>query len=72
MKITKLQLQDMIKEVLNEDTDEEWKKVQKLLDEIRTNLSELVKYGADYGVFQDAKYASKTLKKAWRDISRIT
>ena len=72
MKITKSQLQDMIKEVLNEDTDKEWKKVQKLLDEIRTNLSELVKYGADYGVFQDAKYASKTLKKAWRDISRIT
>ena len=60
------------KEVLNEDNDKEWKKVQKLLDEIRTNLSELVKYGADYGVFQDAKYASKTLKKAWRDISRIT
>ena len=72
MKITKSQLQDMIREELNEDTDKEWKKVQKLLDKIRTNLSELVKYGADYGVFQDAKYASKTLKKAWRDISRIT
>ena len=57
---------------VNEDTAKDWKKVQKLLDEIRTNLSELVKYGADYGVFQDAKYASKTLKKAWRDISRIT
>ena len=56
-------------EMLNEGPD--WKKVQTILSRIKKDLDTLVKYGEDFGVFESAKYAHKTLKKAWRDISRI-
>ena len=56
-------------EMLNEGPD--WKKVQTILSRVKKDLDTLVKYGEDFGVFQSAKYAHKTLKKAWRDISRI-
>ena len=73
MKLTKAKLKELIHSELKEkDTSKEYKKVQKLLDQVKSGLSELIKYGEDYGVFQSPKYASKTLKKAWRDISRIT
>ena len=77
MKLTKLKLKEIIREELNElkpdqSSYREYKKVHKILDNIRDELSTLIKYGEDYSLFQDAKYASKTLKKAWRDIARIT
>ena len=73
MKLTQIKLKELVRSELKErDTDREYKKVQKLLTQVKSGLSELVKYGEDYGVFQSAKFAAKTLKKAWRDISRIT
>ena len=62
----------MIREELKESSDRDYKKVRKILDQVKDGLSTLIKYGEDYSVFQDAKYASKILKKAWQDISRIT
>ena len=72
MKLTKSKLKEMIKQELNEGSAQDYKKVQKLLTQVKSGLSELIKYGEDYSVFQSAKFAAKTLKKAWRDISRIT
>jgi len=77
MKITKSQLREIIREELNElkpgeSSYREYKKVHKILDNIRDELSTLIKYGEDSSLFKDAKYASKTLKKVWRDIARIT
>ena len=77
MKLTKSKLKEIIRKELNElkpgeSSYREYKKVHKILDNIRDELSTLIKYGEDYSLFQDAKYASKTLKKAWRDIARIT
>ena len=76
MKLTKSKLKEMIREELNElksgeSSYKEYKKVHKILDNIRDELSTLIKYGEDYSLFQDAKYAAKTLKKVWRDIARI-
>ena len=72
MKLTKSQLKEIIREELKESSDRDYKKAQKLLKLVKAGLSDLIKYGEDYNVFQDAKYASKTLKKTWQDISRIT
>ena len=72
MKLTKSKLREMIREELKESSDRDYKKVRKILDQVKDGLSTLIKYGEDYSVFQDAKYASKTLKKVWRDIARIT
>ena len=77
MNLTKSKLKEIIREELNElkpgqSSYREYKKVHKMLDNIRDELSTLIKYGEDYSLFQDAKYASKTLKKVWRDIARIT
>ena len=77
MKLTKSKLKEIIREELNElkpdqSSYREYKKVHRILDNIRDELSTLIKYGEDYSLFQDAKYASKTLKKVWRDIARIT
>ena len=72
MKLTKSKLKEMIREELKESSDRDYKKAQKLLKLVKAGLSDLIKYGEDYNVFQDAKYASKILKKAWQDISRIT
>ena len=77
MKLTKSKLKEIIREELNElkpdqSSYREYKKVHKMLDNIRDELSTLIKYGEDYSLFQDAKYAAKTLKKVWRDIGRIT
>ncbi len=73
MKLTKIKLKELVRSELKErDTAREYKKVRKLLDQVRDGLSELVKYGEDYGVFQNAKFASKTLKKAWRNVTRVT
>ena len=72
-----IKLKEMIRKELNElkpgqSSYREYKKVHKMLDNIRDELSTLIKYGEDYSLFQDAKYAAKTLKKVWRDIARIT
>jgi|TARA_R100000049_G_C1874755_1_gene33240 lipopolysaccharide/colanic/teichoic acid biosynthesis glycosyltransferase len=77
MNLTKSKLKEIIREELNElkpgqSSYREYKKVHKMLDNIRDELSTLIKYGEDYSLFQDAKYAAKTLKKVWRDIGRIT
>jgi len=77
MKLSKSKLKEIIREELNElkpgqSSYREYKKVDKILDNIRDELSTLIKYGEDYSLFQDAKYAAKTLKKVWRDIGRIT
>ena len=72
MKLTKSKLKEMIREELKESSDRDYKKVRKILDQVKDGLSTLIKYGEDYSLFQDAKYASKTLKKVWRDIARIT
>ena len=72
MKLTKSKLREIIREELKESSDRDYKKVRKILDQVKDGLSTLIKYGEDYSVFQDAKYASKTLKKVWRDIARIT
>ena len=77
MKLTKSSLKEIIREELNElkpgqSSYREYKKVHKMLDNIRDELSTLIKYGEDYSLFQDAKYAAKTLKKVWRDIAKIT
>ena len=77
VKSIKTKLKEIIRKELNElkpgeSSYREYKKVHKILDNIRDELSALIKYGEDYSLFQDAKYASKTLKKAWRDIARIT
>jgi len=77
VKLTKSKLKEMIRKELNElkpgeSSHREYKKVRKILDQVKDGLSTLIKYGEDYSLFQDAKYASKTLKKAWRDIARIT
>ncbi len=77
MKLSKSKLKEIIREELNElkpgqSSYREYKKVHKILDNIRDELSTLIKYGEDYSLFQDAKYAAKTLKKVWRDIARIT
>jgi hypothetical protein len=75
VKLTKEKLREIIREeLLNEAPGDrmQWKKVQTVLSRIKKDLTALVKYGEDFGVFQDAKYAHKTLKKAWRDVSRIT
>ena len=72
MELTKTKLKELIRSELKEkDTSQEYKKVQKLLDQVKSGLSELIKYGVDYNVFQSAKFASKTLKKAWREIAKI-
>ena len=63
MKLTKSKLKEIIREELKESSDRDYKKVQKLLKLVKAGLSDLIKYGEDYNVFQDAKYASKTLKK---------
>ena len=65
-------IEDHQSKKLKEGSAQDYKKVQKLLTQVKSGLSELIKYGEDYSVFQSAKYAAKTLKKAWRDISRIT
>ena len=65
-------IEDHQSKKLKEGSAQDYKKVQKLLTQIKSGISELIKYGEDYSVFQSAKYAAKTLKKAWRDISRIT
>ena len=72
MKLTKSKLREIIREELKENSDRDYIKVRKILDQVKVGLSTLIKYGADYSLFQDAKFASKTLKKAWRDIARIT
>ena len=77
MNLTKSKLKEIIREELNElkpdqSSYREYKKVHKILDNIRDELSTLIKYGEDYSLFQDAKYAAKTLKKVWRDIAKIT
>ena len=77
MKLSKSKLKEIIREELNElkpgqSSYREYKQVHKMLDNIRDELSTLIKYGEDYSLFQDAKYAAKTLKKVWRDIGRIT
>ena len=72
MKLTKSKLREIIREELKESSDRDYKKVRKILDQVKDGLSTLIKYGEDYSLFQDAKYASKTLKKTWQDISRIT
>ena len=72
MKLTKSKLREIIREELKESSDRDYKKVRKILDQVKDGLSTLIKYGEDYSLFQDAKYAAKTLKKVWRDIARIT
>ena len=69
---TNKQIEELNLDELKEGSAQDYKKVQKLLTQVKSGLSELIKYGEDYNVFQSAKYAAKTLKKAWRDVSRIT
>ena len=71
MKLTKTRLKKIIKEEIELNERNDFKKVRKVLDGIRKDLGSLIKYGEDYSVFQDAKFASKTLKKAWREIAKI-
>ncbi len=71
MKLTKARLKKIIKEEIELNERNDFKKVRKVLDGIRKDLGSLIKYGEDYSVFQDAKFASKTLKKAWREIAKI-
>tara|TARA_Y100000296_G_C5089480_1_gene214105 strand:- start:551 stop:769 length:219 start_codon:yes stop_codon:yes gene_type:complete len=71
VKLTKARLKKIIKEEIELNERNDFKKVRKVLDGIRKDLGSLIKYGEDYSVFQDAKFASKTLKKAWREIAKI-
>jgi len=44
---------------------------KKILDQVKEGLEELQDVGEDYGVFQDAKYAEKTLKKVYEMIRKV-
>ena len=48
---------------INEAKKIDSKKWKKIKNQIEDQIDDLVKIGEDYGVFQNAKYTAKTLKK---------
>ena len=63
---------DPIKEdkpVVKEEQDAKYYK--NLLADVEDGLSELVAVGADYGIFQNAKFAANALKQAYKLVNKV-
>jgi hypothetical protein len=58
-----------VKVVVKEEQDAKYYK--NLLADVEDGLNELVNVGADYGVFQNAKHAKKTLKQAYKLVNSV-
>ena len=72
MKLTKLTLRKIIEEELLNEKKKDRKYYQKLLLQVQHGLFELEGIGEDYSIFQDAKHAHRTLKAAWKAVTKVS
>ncbi len=56
-------------EELKESQDSKY--YRNLLDDVKEGLAELVKVGADFEVFQNAKHAQKALNQAYKLVNKV-